>query len=179
MKKRYLSSLLVLLMLLALIIPSKVQAYSPWISETKVSVYKGGTYNLEIYGTSKKVTWSSTDKSIVKVNKKGIITGVNNGKAKVKAKIGKKTYSCTVNVKDKAKYDIDVNGEYIKLTYTPNFGFSEFQPVITYYDKKGKELGKTEFTNSKVATKGIEMIDEKELPEYEYSYYEITFITEE
>ena len=178
MKKRIFSSLLVLLILSALIIPNKVQASSAWINETKVSIYIGGTYNLEIYGTSKKVTWSSTDKSIVKVNKKGVITGVSNGKATIKAKIGKNTYSCTVTVKDKVKYDIKISGDNIKVIYTPNFGFSELQPVITYYDKEGNELGKSKFTNSKVARKGTEMIDEKELPDFKYSYYEIEFITD-
>lgn len=179
MMKKIISSLLVLLILsTTLIIPNKVQASSAWINETKVSVYKGGTYNLEIYGTSKKVTWSSADKTIVKVNKNGVITGVSNGKAIIKAKIGKNTYSCTVTVKDKVKYDIEINGKNIKVTYTPNFGFEELQPVITYYDKDGNELGKSEFTNTKVAKKGVEMIDEKKLPDFKYSYYEIEFISE-
>ena len=179
MMKKIISSLLVLLILsTTLIIPNKVQASSAWINETKISVYKGGTYNLEIYGTSKKVTWSSADKSIVKVNKNGVITGVSNGKAIIKAKIGKNTYSCTVTVKDKVKYDIEINGKNIKVTYTPNFGFEALQPVITYYDKDGNELGKSEFTNTKVAKKGVEMIDEKKLPDFKYSYYEIEFISE-
>ena len=178
MKKRILSSLLTVLLLFIAFVPYKVQASSEWINQTKVNVYIGSTYNLEIYGTSKKVTWSSTDKTIVKVDKKGVVTGVSNGKAKVEAKIGKKTYSCTVTVKDKAKYDIVINDKNVKVTYTPNFGFEELQPVITYYDKDGNELGKSEFTNTKVAKKGVEMIDEKELPDFKYSYYEIEFISD-
>lgn len=177
MKKRYISSLLVLLMLSFLLIPIKVQAYYPWINETKASLYKGETFNLEIYCETKKITWSSTDKSIVKVNKNGVITGVSNGKAKIKAKVGKKTFTCTVTVKDKTVYDIEISGDSITLTYSPNFGFSEIQPIITYYDKKGKKLGKTEFVNSKLSKVGVDMIEEKELPDFKYSYYEIEFVT--
>lgn len=178
MKKRIISSLLTLLLVASLIMPVSVQADTIELSDTKVKLYVGETYQLDIYGEAKKVSWSSTDKSIVKVNKKGVITGVKNGKTKVNAKIGKTTYSCTVTVKDKVKYDIEINGKTIKLTYSSNFGFSSIQPIVTYYDKKGKILGTTEFTNSKLIYVGVDMIEEKELPKFDFSYYEITFATE-
>lgn len=177
MKKRYISSLLVLLILSAFLITNKVQANSTRINKTKVNLYIGGTYQLEIYSTSNKIAWSSTDKSIVKVNKKGTITGVSNGKAKVKAKVGQKTYSYSVTVKDKVEYTIEINDEYIKLTYSPNFNFTKLQSLITYYDNDGKVLWKTRFVHTKVACIGDEVIDEDELPPIEYAYYEISFIT--
>ncbi len=49
------------------------------------------------------VTWKTADKSIAKINKKGMLSGVKKGKTKVIAKYKGKTYKTTVRV---YKFDI-------------------------------------------------------------------------
>ena len=50
------------------------------------------------FGTMKNVTWQSSKKRVATV-KKGIVTGKKKGTAKISAKFGGKTYTCTVKVK--------------------------------------------------------------------------------
>lgn len=73
------------------------------ISNKSVTIFPGETVSLKILGTSKKASWSSSNKSVVKVNASGKITGVKKGKASVKAKIDKKTYVCKVKVSKQSK----------------------------------------------------------------------------
>ena len=61
---------------------------------------------LKVEGTARKVTWSSSDKKIVKVDKKGNIRGLKKGTATITAKVGDKTLKCKVKVKD-AVYKVD------------------------------------------------------------------------
>ena len=54
---------------------------------------------MKVTGTKARVKWSSTEPSIAKVGKSGIVTAVSSGSATIKAKVGKKTLSCKVTVK--------------------------------------------------------------------------------
>ena len=72
------------------------------IKSTRLAV--GAKMNLFVDGTSKKVTWSSSNKKIVTVSSKGVIKGVKAGKATITAKVGKKSYTCKVNVKTPSAY---------------------------------------------------------------------------
>ncbi len=65
----------------------------------KLTLQNRRTYTLEVTGTTKKVTWSVEDPSIVTVNSKGKVTAKNEGATVVHAKVGKKTLSCDVTVK--------------------------------------------------------------------------------
>lgn len=49
----------------------------------------------------KKVKWSSSNRMVAVVSKKGKVTGKKAGKATITAKIGKKKYKCKVVVKKK------------------------------------------------------------------------------
>lgn len=69
------------------------------ISDKKISIEVGETYQLSVTGTNKSVTWSSADDTIASVSKTGIVTGVSIGKVKVTAKCNGKKYSCQVSVK--------------------------------------------------------------------------------
>ena len=48
--------------------------------------------------SASKVTWKCADKSIAKISKKGLLSGVKKGKTKVIAKYNGKTYKTTVQV---------------------------------------------------------------------------------
>lgn len=70
-----------------------------YINKKRLTMYKGDTYKLKIYNTTKKVKWSSNKKKVVSVAKKGKITAHRKGKAVITAKVGKKKYICRVTVK--------------------------------------------------------------------------------
>ena len=88
---------LVFVMLISFVTPMKVSA-APKLNKKQIELKLGKTYKLKVKGTSNKVKWSSVDKKIAKVSKKGIVTAKKVGKTIVKAKVGKKTLKCKVNV---------------------------------------------------------------------------------
>ncbi len=84
----------------------------------------GGTKKLKVLGTAKKVTWKSSKPKVVKVNKKGVITGKKLGKATITAKVGKKTLKCKVVVNKAVEvYQTSLaieNGGVIEVDYYSN-----------------------------------------------------------
>lgn len=76
-----------------------VQAASVKLNKKKLTLKVGQTYTLKVKGTKKKVKWSSSKKSVVKVNSKGKITAKKKGTATITAKVGSKKYKCKVTVK--------------------------------------------------------------------------------
>lgn len=75
----------------------------PYISAKTKTVYLKGTENLKMKALSKSaaktVTWSSNNKKVATVSRKGVVTGKKAGTATITAKVGKKTYKCKVTVK--------------------------------------------------------------------------------
>ena len=70
---------------------------------TKISAIEkflkvGKSTTLKVTGTSKKVTWSSSNKKIVTVNSKGKITAKKAGTAKIYCKVGGKKYTIKITV---------------------------------------------------------------------------------
>lgn len=78
-----------------------VQAATIKLNKKAISLYVGKTQKLKVTGTKARVKWSSTEPSIAKVGKSGIVTAVSSGTATIKAKVGKKVISCKVTVKEK------------------------------------------------------------------------------
>ncbi len=70
----------------------------PAISKKKLSLYIKKTATLKVKNAKGKIKWSSSNKKIAKVTSKGKVTAVKKGKTTIKAKVGKKTYKCTVTV---------------------------------------------------------------------------------
>ncbi|BBF41831.1 bacterial surface protein [Lachnospiraceae bacterium KM106-2] len=68
------------------------------LSKSNVRFVEGKTTTLKIRGTSKKVSWSSTNNKIVKVNSKGKLTAVKVGSATIRAKVSGVTRTCKVTV---------------------------------------------------------------------------------
>ncbi len=69
------------------------------LNKSKVTVTVKKKVKLKLVNTKKKVTWSTKNKKIAKVSKKGVITGRKKGTTKVIAKCAKKKYTCKVTVK--------------------------------------------------------------------------------
>ena len=79
-------------------LPFRTEAASK-INKTKAVIYVGKTVQLKVTGTNK-VKWSSNDKSVASVNSKGKVTGKSAGTAVITARMQKKSYKCTVTVKE-------------------------------------------------------------------------------
>ncbi len=69
------------------------------LNKKKATVKVGKSVKLKVKNTSKKVTWSSSNKKVAKVSKAGKVTGVKAGKATIKAKVDGKALKCKVTVK--------------------------------------------------------------------------------
>lgn len=63
-----------------------------------MSLSVGKTYSLKLKKAKGKIIWSSANKKIAKVSKKGKITAVSVGKTTIKAKNQKKIYKCRIKV---------------------------------------------------------------------------------
>jgi hypothetical protein len=79
------------LMLLLCLLPISADAASVQLNKTDLKLSIGKTYTLKIKGTKAKAKWSSTKKSVVTVSSKGVVKAKAPGKAKIKAKVNKKT----------------------------------------------------------------------------------------
>lgn len=93
-------SLCVLLtvMMLFTLAPITVSAASFKLSKTSVSLTKGYSTTLKVTGTSKKVTWSSSNKKVATVTSKGKVYGKKAGTCYITAKVGKESVKCKVSV---------------------------------------------------------------------------------
>lgn len=70
------------------------------IASPKVITMKiGDKKTLVLKGVSQKITWKSSDTTIVKVNKSGIVTSLGKGKATITATVDNKRYSFNIIVK--------------------------------------------------------------------------------
>lgn len=70
------------------------------INKTKLNLQRLDRIQLNVAGTSSKIRWSSTNKKVVSVDKKGNVVAKKAGKATVIAKVDGKLYKCIVTVKE-------------------------------------------------------------------------------
>ncbi len=97
------------LLALTLILPisfgtKKVEAAgSVGLEYSWLNMTQGSTYTLKMKGTSQKVKWSSSNKKVATVTKKGKITAKTGGTCTITAKVGGKKYKCTLKVKGSKK----------------------------------------------------------------------------
>lgn len=102
--KKILAVLLSLVLLLTLIPSLSMENVSAAqkkakLNKSKATIYVGKTVTLKLKNNKKKVKWSSSNKKVATVSKKGKVTGKKAGKATITAKVGKKKYKCKVTVK--------------------------------------------------------------------------------
>jgi uncharacterized protein YjdB len=95
MKKR-IWLLLAFVLLLCCAMPAMAK---PTLNRTETNLYPGKSKTLKVKGYKGKVTWSSSDKTVVKVSKDGVITGKNPGQATITAAFGEDSLTCSVTVK--------------------------------------------------------------------------------
>ena len=97
--KRLLAVISAVILMTTMLIPAfQASAASVRLNKTKIVLVVGQTYNLKVSGTKKTPQWSSSNKKIVSVTKKGVVKGLKKGTATITAKIGKKKYKCKVTV---------------------------------------------------------------------------------
>lgn len=139
--------------------PVQTEAATVKLNKKKVTVYVGQTTTLKITGTGKKVTWSSSDKKVATVSKKGKVTAKKKGTATITAKVGKKSYKCKVTVKNPTinkKNLIMVVGQ----TYTLKLKGSEIKSAksddksIATVTKNGKVTAKKAWRTAIITLKG-------------------------
>lgn len=89
-----------LFIMISVIFTTKANATkSPTLNTTKEIICVGKKMKLKVKNTDKKVAWSSSDKKVVKVCKKGVIKGLEKGEATIMAKVGSKMLKCQIKVK--------------------------------------------------------------------------------
>ena len=94
----------------------KVTVAKPGISDKSVNMQTDGTYTLEISGTKKPVTWSSSDESVATVSGGKVTASSKGGEVTITATIDKKyTLTCKVRVYTEAEIeedpDIDIDDD--------------------------------------------------------------------
>lgn len=89
--------LVVLFIGLGAMMPVSTQAKAR-ISKNNITIGVGETTKLKVKGAKKKVRWSSSNKAVVTVSKKGKVRARKAGSAKIIAKVGKKRLVCKVKV---------------------------------------------------------------------------------
>ncbi len=92
--------LLVLSLVLAFAAPADgvAKAKRPSLNKKKLTLKVGKTSRLRLKNNRKKVKWSTANKKIATVSKKGIVRGRKTGKTRITAKAGGKKYTCRVFV---------------------------------------------------------------------------------
>lgn len=76
-------------------------AYAASISlnKTSATIVNGKTVQLKVKGTSAKVKWSTSSKSIATVSTKGLVKAKKPGRVTITAKVANKTLRCKVTIK--------------------------------------------------------------------------------
>ena len=123
-----------------------VSAVTLKLNKTKITLSAGKSVNLKVSGTDKSVKWSTSEKTIATISKKGTVTGKNAGTAIITAKVGKQKLQCEVTVKailNKTEVNVAKN-DYIKLFLNGAAvkSFNSSNKKIATVSKNGKVVGK-------------------------------------
>ena len=148
--KRLIKVLLVFMLAFAFIIPVQgidTQAASVKLSKTKATMEKDSVLTLKVTGASSKVTWSTSDKKVATVTKKGKVSAVKEGKATITAKVGSSKYECVVTVVD--------NNKKGSSSYNISFPQEGKETTISYGS------GSTLYCETKISKISYEIKDEK------------------
>ena len=100
-------------------------AETPTLSQTSLIMKKWDHVTLSVSGTKQKVTWTSSNKNVAKVNAQGVVVAVGSGWAIITARVGEQELECRVNVNgnltvDRGELHLKVGGNsgLINISYT-------------------------------------------------------------
>lgn len=150
MKKKLLSLLFVMLLVIGICFVPDVDAGTSTLNITNASYYVevGKSFTIKLNGLkASKVRWSSANKSIATVSKKGIVKGVKKGTTTITGKYKKLKFKIIITVygKNKAKYisdDLEVKFKESKMAenvwgdicWAITFTFTNKSPAATCFD---------------------------------------------
>ena len=140
--RRKRTAALTLLTALMILVMSMTVFAAPKISKKSVKMNIGQSVTLKVSGTKSKVTWKSSNKKVVTVSGKGVITAKGAGKAAITAKAGSKKLTCKVTVTVKS-----LKLSVAKLTISPKRSYK----VIAVADGHPVSV-KWKTSNKKIAT---------------------------
>lgn len=90
------------------------------ISKKKLKLTLGQTSGLKVKNTKANVKWISGNNDCATVSKKGKVKAVGLGTTTIRAKVGKKTYSCKVTVSSGIK-ESEISMKYNNTVFTKEF----------------------------------------------------------
>jgi uncharacterized protein YjdB len=163
MKKLYAMSLM--LTLLFLLVPSQSVQAAVKISKKNATMEVDSTLKLKVGGTKSKVTWKSSNKSIVTINTDGIVTAIAEGEATISATVNKNQYSCVINVVDSGKKEVTAKKGTVTELTTGKYLVGEDFPAGKYNVKtisgSGNFFvhGNETYVNEVMAEEGDETFD--------------------
>jgi len=97
--KTSIAILFAMMLFLCVDVSVDVQAKAISLNKKSLTLEVGKTSTLKVKGTKKSVTWTSTNKSVATVTKKGKVTAKKAGTATICARVAKKKLKCKVTVK--------------------------------------------------------------------------------
>ena len=77
----------------------KITVEDPTLNKKSLTLQVKQSYGLKLKGNTQKISWSSSDKSVVRVNSKGRVTAYSEGNVVITAKVGNKSFKCKITVK--------------------------------------------------------------------------------
>lgn len=138
------------------------------LNRYSVELVEGKTFQLKLKSNSKKkITWTSKNKKVATVNKKGLVTAVKTGKTKIIAKQGNYNFTCSIIVKPdylkNVSYEImdykerkDTDAYLVKVVNNNNCNI-EVSFTLKYYDENDFYL-EDEYYSCYIAKKSYTMI---------------------
>ena len=120
----------------------KVTVKNLEINNKKLEMDIADVHLLSINGSSGKVTWSSSDSSVITINSEGLVMAKALGKATITGKNNGKTYKCYITVVDK---QLDASNTDITIYENTRLTISSKNPsedeVLAYHVSNPKILG--------------------------------------
>ena len=132
-----------------------IQAKSIRLNYSWINMTEGYSIRLKISGTRKKAKWSSSNRKVAVVSKKGKVSGKKAGRTTITAKIGRKRLKCRVKVRKIPKRKIVVK-DYTDTT----FNVSELK--INIYDTSCDNDGYAKLSKERSESFNLELLNNSE-----------------
>lgn len=155
----------------------ETSAASVKMNKRTATLRVGKTLRLKVYGTSEKITWRSTKKSVASVSQSGKVTAKKSGTARIYAKFSGQKLYCKVTVTASTS-DTKTGGR-----LNPLSAYEEH--TISYYDD-GKKIGTfkiklEKFLSGNAAKNRVLANKENPVPtnsqEYLYFQFQIKYVS--